>query len=181
LTLEVSVLSQGTDWTITIDNRLGTKLTTLMLAVEKRLYNLGDVAARQTRTVTVRKSGGESLDSFVQNYGGHFMQMVNQRQAAFGYNEQWRISDVVRSAAAASFVSRTQPYSSRAGQQQPYYGGYNFAMTPPGFDLYDLVRRGDAVLLAWAPGYGVARPINQFSARRGQRDSLLRVSVPMQP
>jgi len=81
---------------------------------------------------------------------------------------------------AASFVSRTQPYSPRSGQQ-PYYGGYNYAMTPPGFDLSDLVRRGDAVLLAWAPGYGVAKPINQFSARRGQRDSLLRVSVAVQP
>jgi len=34
-----------------------------------------------------------------------------------------------------------------------------------GVDLSDLVRRGDAVLLAWAPGYGVAKPINQF--RRG--------------
>jgi len=178
LPLQVSVASRGVDWVITVDNRLDTKLTSVMVAVEKRLYNLGDVPARQGRTVTVRKGSGESLDSFVQTQGGHFMQVVNQRQAAFGYNEQWRISDTVRSAVAASFVSRTQPASPRQGQ--PYYGGYNYAMTPPGFDLYELVRRGDAVVLAWAPGYGVTKPINQFSARRGQRDSLLRVSVPVQ-
>jgi len=179
LPLQVSVASRGPDWVITVDNRLDTKLTSMMVAIEKRLHNLGDVPARQSRTITLRAGSGELLDSFVQNYGGHFMQVVNQRQAAFGYNEQWRISDIIRSAVAASFVSRTQPYSPRPGQQ-PYYGGYNYAMTPPAFDLYELVRRGDAVLLAWAPEYGVTKPINQFSARRGRRDSLLRVSVPVQ-
>jgi len=71
LPLQLSVASQGSDWAITVDNRLDTKLTSVMVALDKRLYNFGDVAARQSRSITVRKGGGESLDSFVQNNGGH--------------------------------------------------------------------------------------------------------------
>jgi membrane protein required for beta-lactamase induction len=44
----------------------------------------------------------------------------------------------------------------------------------------ELVGRGDAVLFAWAPGSTLTKPLNQFSARRGERDSLFRLAVPVQ-
>jgi len=175
--LQMSVTSKGLDWGVTVENHLDTKLDHVMVAINGRLYTLGEFTPGQTRTVTLRKQTGESLTSFVQNYGGHFMQVVNQRQAAFGNNEQSTISDVPRSAVAASFISQIEGNTQR---HQQYYG-YNFAITPPMFDLSELVARGDAVLVAWAPGFAATKGINQFSARRGRRDSLLRLAVPLQP
>ena len=81
--------------------------------------------------------------NFVQSHGGRFNQLVSQRQTAFGYREQMEIQDVPRSIVAASFVSQLQ--SHRQQDQNNYYG-YNYAMTPPRFELSPLVRRGDAVL-----------------------------------
>lgn len=178
LPLRMSVLSKGLEWEVMVENRLETKLNNLMLVLEGRLFHLADLAPAGSRTFTLPKQSGETLVSFVQGNGGQFMQIANQRQSAFGYSEQVRISDVPRSAAAASFISRIQ---SDPVNRQPGYYGYNFAVTPPGFDLSPLVSRGDAVLLAWAPGFTLAKPINQFSARRGQRDSFLRLSAPVQP
>jgi hypothetical protein len=178
LPLRMSVGSKGFEWEVVVENLLETKLSNLMLVVDERLFHLADLAPSQSRTFTVSKQGGETLAGFVQSNGGQFMQIVNQRQAAFGYSEQLRISDVPRSAAAASFISQIQ---SDPQNHQPNYYGYNFAVTPPGFDLSPLVRRGDAVLLAWAPGFTLVKPMNQFPARRGQRDSFLRLSAPVQP
>ena len=67
---------------------------------------------------------------------------------------------------AASFITRNNTANN-----------YNNFSVPPGFDLSPLVQRGDAVLLAWAPGYSFTKPLNQFAARRGTRDTLVRVAV----
>jgi hypothetical protein len=39
------------------------------------------------------------------------------------------------------------------------------------------MKRGDAIFLAWVPKYSPTKPLNQFSARRGSKDTLLRVVV----
>jgi hypothetical protein len=176
--LQMSVVSKGQDWVVTVENHLDAKLEPVMVAIKGRLFVLGAFGPGQNRTITVRKQGGEALSGFVQTHGGHFMQVVNTRQAAFGYNEQFSISDVPRSAMAASFISEIEGNPQR---HQPQYYGNNFAIVPPNFDLSDLVTRGDAVLVAWAPGYATTKGINQFAAHRGRRDSLLRLASPVQP
>jgi hypothetical protein len=150
-----------------------------MIAIAGRFYTMGEIGAGEKRTISLRKYSGESLDGFVQNYGGRFSAVVGQRHQAFGSEESSRITDAPRSAMAASFVSRLQQNRSNQNQNQYYYG-YNYAVTPPGFDLSEVVNRGDAVLLAWAPGFAMVKPLNQFPARRSQRDSLLRISAPVQ-
>jgi hypothetical protein len=52
----------------------------------------------------------------------------------------------------------------------------NFANTSS-FDLSPVIQRGDAVLLAWLPGQGVAPSLNQFVPRYTRKDALLRVLV----
>jgi hypothetical protein len=175
LPLQLSVASKGADWIVSVDNRSDTRLANVMLAVEDRIFTLGDIAAKTRKPFTLRKVGGELLMSFVQNFGGHFNQVVAQRHTAFGgYKQEWELSDVPRSTIAASFISQIQSHT----QQNNYYG-YNYAMSPPGFELSPLLKRGDAVLLAWAPDYIMTKPLNQFVARRTHRDSLLRVAAPV--
>jgi hypothetical protein len=98
-----------------------------------------------------------------------FASAVNQRQQAFGGNEQ--IQNIALGTMAASFVSRLQPPNP--------YGQAGAFLTPPGLDLSPLVERGDAVLLAWAPDYALVKPLNKFSPRRSHRDTLLRVAAPV--
>jgi hypothetical protein len=100
----------------------------------------------------------------VQNYSGNFINAVDERRRAFGDNSRGQIRDVPRASMAASFVTLNNTVNN-----------YNNFSVPPGFDLLPLVQRGDAVLLAWAPGYSFTKPLNQFTARRGTRDTLIRV------
>lgn len=174
--LQISVVSKGSDWEVTVDNRLDTRLENLMIAIEGRIIPLGPLIANEKKIFTSRKTAGDSLAGFVQSYGGQFMQTVGQRQSAFGNNDHWRITDAPKSAVAASFISRIR--ANRHNQQGAYY---NYAITPPGFDLSELVDRGDAVLLAWAKGFTLTKAMNQFPAHRGERQSLLRISTPIQP
>jgi hypothetical protein len=173
--IQFSVSSKGTSWTMSVDNRSDARLGNVMVAIEDRIFTLGDVPPKSVRPFTMRKESGELLLGFVQNHAGSFNQLVSQRQAAFGYRQEQELTDVPRSTVAASFLSQLQMQP----QQNNQYG-YNNAITPPGFDLSPLVRRGDAVLLAWASDFAMTKPLNQFSARRSHRDSLLRVAAPVQ-
>src|SRR5262249_10978384 len=133
------------------------------------VLDLGELPAKQTRTIT-RPASGQTLRSFVQNYAGHFQQAVNQRRQAFGGNAL-QIYDIPNSTMAASFLSQIRDVHA----QQPY-NNPNF-ITPQGMDLSPLLDRGQAVLLAWAADYSLVKPLNRFSARRGHRDTLLRVAA----
>jgi hypothetical protein len=52
-------------------------------------------------------------------------------------------------------------------------------VTPPGLDLAPLLARGNAVLLAWESDFAPVKPMNQFTSRRGRKDTLWRMSVPV--
>jgi hypothetical protein len=175
LPIQFSVASQGTTWSVSVDNRSDASLNNVMVAVEDRIFTLGDVPAKSRRPFSVPKGSGDLLTAFVQTHGGRFNQLVSQRQAAFGYREESELTDVPRSTMAASFISQLQSH-----RQQNNQYGYNNAIAPPGFDLSPLVKRGDAVLLAWAPDFAMTKPLNQFSVRRSHRDSLFRIAAPVQ-
>jgi hypothetical protein len=131
------------------------------------VQELGDLPAQKTTKFT-RPIGGQALRSFVQSYGSHFSKAVSDRRQAFGGNTV-QISDIPHSTMAASFISQMEP------QNQPPNNA-NF-IAPQGMDLSPLLERGQAVLLAWAPDYAPAKPLNRFSARRTHRDTLLRVAT----
>lgn len=151
---------------VTIDNRLDVKLTSIRLAENNRVLELGDVPAQSTKTFPRQNLVGTSLAAFVQNYSGNFINAADERRRAFGDNRRGQISDLPKASMAASFITLNNTANN-----------YNNFSVPPGFDLSPLVQRGDAVLLAWAPGYSFIKPLNQFGARRGARDTLVRVAV----
>jgi hypothetical protein len=151
---------------VSVENRLEVKLTQARVVVKDQVIELGEVGARETKTFSRSGVKTTPLRSYVQSHAGNFASAVNSRQQAFGHNDRWQINDVPSAAMAASFVTMLNTPND-----------YNNFNVQPGFDLSSLVARGDAVLLAWAPKYSFTKPLNQFSARRGSRDTLIRVSV----
>jgi hypothetical protein len=169
--LKVSVTPDGAQWQVQVENRLETTLTKAKLVIENSILDLGEVPRHETKTFQVARSSGTPLQSFVVQYAGNFEQAVNQRQSAFGNERAAQIQDVPNGTMAISFISQFH--------QTTQHGYYQRFITPPGLDLAPLVERGDAVLLAWAENYAPAKGLNRFSPRRSDRDTLLRVAVPI--
>ena len=152
-------------WDVHLENKTNQKLTNVQLAIEDKLFNLGALGAEETRTLSVSRHTGSPLKSFVANYGGNFQNAVSSRQHALGSTTSGQIADKPNSAVAVSFISQL----SRAQM-------FNF-IAPPGLDVSPLLDHGGAVLLAWAGGYAPIKPIEQFSPRRSQRDTLWRLAL----
>jgi hypothetical protein len=165
--LNLTVTADANHLQVTIENRLDRQLTGAKLAFDGKIFDLGAVPAKQTKTFSLDRAAGTSLKNFVDGYASLFQVAVQQRQRAFGSGDSGQISDIAQGSMAASFVSLM------ANDQ---YRSFNY---PAGLDLAPLIERGEAVLLAWAPDYAPVPPINKFSPRRTHRDTLLRVAVPM--
>jgi hypothetical protein len=164
--VKMAVNESGAGYEVTVDNQLDKKLTRCKIVVNGSVLEVGEVAPRQTRKISLARSG-ESLSTFVQRFGGNFASAVSQRQQAFGQNTP-QIFDIPQSTMAASFVGQLRP-----GQNY----GYNQFVAPAGLDLTDLVEGGYAVLLAWVDDYSPVKPINKFDPRRAHKDTLLRVAT----
>jgi len=48
---------------------------------------------------------------------------------------------------------------------------------PTGFELSPVIQRGEAVVLAFVSDFAPVKPLNQFTARRSHRNTLLRIAV----
>ena len=166
--LEFAIIREPNQWSVQINNSLDTKLTHLRLVLRGRVIELGEIGARTTKAFAIQTNGTFALASFFGSQAHLFQQSVAARQRAFGDNQASQITDVPRAAMAMSFIS-----SSNEPQ------GHNQFTSTADFDLTELTERGHAVLLAWAAGFALEKPMNQFSPRRSQRDTLLRVAAPV--
>jgi len=138
------------------------------LVVDDVILPIGEIAAKQTKKLTVTRDSGSRLTDFVTRQGQSFMNVVNRRQRAFGESTSGQISDLPNASMAASFITQVT-----GGQN---YGHMGFVVTP-GLDLSRVVGQGNAVLLAWMPDHSPVKPMNQFKANRGFRHTLWRVPV----
>lgn len=156
---------------VKIDNHLDTRLAGARLILNDPVLrdvvlDLGEIGPLEAKTVSRKDARANSLVPFVQSYGGNFQSAVNARQQAFGDNRVGKITDLPNATMAASFITLLNSQNN-----------YENFSPPPGFDLTSLVKRGDAIFLAWVPKYSPTKPLNQFTARRGSKDTLLRVVV----
>jgi len=167
--LSFSVVPQGGQWQVTVDNRTGQKLAQVHIVIEDRIMTLGEIAPRATKTFTVARDQGIPLRTFVAQQGASFHGAVRARQRTFAGEESGRIDDLPNASMAASFLS--------------YLGGQQDSMSrfmaPPGLDLSSVVAHGNAVLLAWTPDYSPVKTLRHFSPRRSQANTLWRVAVPV--
>jgi hypothetical protein len=157
---------QVTEREVKVDNDLDVKLTSVRLAIDGQLLDLGEVAAGESKTFARGAAPSQSLESFVENHSRRFEHAAQARQQAFGDDASARIKDWANASMALSFIST----ASTSGNATRF-------SSSPGFDLAALVRRGDAVLLAWAADYSPTKPLNRFPAKQGKKSTLLRVAV----
>jgi hypothetical protein len=170
LPLSVSVVPEGQQWQVQVDNRTEGNLTNMHMVIEDRIVKLGELPARSTKTFTVSRQQGMALGTFVDQYGAGFPAAVRARQRTFGGGETGRVDDLANGSIAASFLSRLNI------RQEPM----SRFIAPPGLDLSSVLAHGDAVLLAWAGDYSPVKTLRQFSPHRSHRNTLWRVAVPVQ-
>lgn len=170
LPVSVKVVRHGDGLEVTLGNHLDRPLNHLRLAVDGKLVDLETVGAGETKQFSQRLSEAKPLAEFVGQQSAQFQNVVNQRRSAFGHYASGWVNDVPNAAEAASFLSLIH------GQ-----GANQNFITPPGVDLTTLIERGQAVLLAWTADYAPLKPLCQFSPRRTHRDTLWRVSCPVEP
>jgi hypothetical protein len=162
--IKLEVTSDNSGYSVTVQNLLDQPLTNLHLAIGNRIMELNEVPAAQKKTFKLAKEQGRTLSEYVRQYGQGFQTAANQRQHAFGASGSGRIDDLANSSTAVSFISHLSD---------------DRFVTPPGLDLSPLLTQGNAVLLAWEPGYSPIKPINQFSTRRSHKDTMWRISAPI--
>jgi len=165
-----TMAAQGNSLVVTLQNRVGRPLKELRLVARDRVYELGDLPANKTTTLTIGPERGRALRDFVAQYSGQFLQSANQRQHAFGDNTSRWLDLNAAHLAAVTFASLS-PFSG------PNQRGFVY---PEGMELTPSEERGDAVLLAWdagsAPG---GNSMRRFKAVRSQKNTLYRLVVPI--
>jgi hypothetical protein len=174
--LRARVVEQDNHLRVTVENHLTQPLTRAHLVVGDRIYDLGALAPGKTNAFALERTQGMLLRDFVQQEGGQFQVAVQQRQNAFGSARLSRTWDIPLCAMAASFISQLGAPVGQPGMWGRFYSRFT---APAGVDLSPVVRRGDAVLLAWDAGRSLVHPINRFTPRRLHRDTLLRLAVPV--
>ena len=164
LPIVVSVVSSDL---IKVENHLDVPLKSVRLIVKDQMLEFGEVPAKGELLFSRKDTHKTELSQFVNQHANNFNYAIESRQRAFGGNERGRIDNIPDAVAASCFISLLNTANN----------AYNNFATPPGYDLLPLTQRGDAVLLAWAPGYSPIKSMNKFSPRRTQKDTLLRVAV----
>jgi hypothetical protein len=171
LPFSFTVAADGGNWVVTVKNQRDKALANGHIVIGDRIYELGELPAEQSKAFKIGKEQGQALGDFVRTYASRFQQASQQRMQAFGAMGGGRLADLPNTSMAVSFVSHFNQ-----GQ-----GGNADFVAPPGLDLSQVADRGSAILLAWEPDYAPTKSINQFSTRRGSKNTLWRMSVPINP
>jgi hypothetical protein len=150
---------------IRVVNRLGRSLTAARVIIGGNIFELGEIPAGATQTYRRAEIPGSNLDAFVRNKVSTFAAAATARQQVFSGNERGRIDDWTNGVMAASFLGRSGSHANN----------YETFSSSRGFDLSPCLGAGQAVLVAWAPGFSLINPLNRFAARRGHRDTVFRI------
>ncbi|MCX6923913.1 MAG: hypothetical protein NT154_12005, partial [Verrucomicrobia bacterium] len=131
--LSVTVVPQGEQWQVKVDNRTECKLANAHIVIEDHIVKLGELAPRSVKTFTVFRNQGTPLKVFVTQQGAAFHGAVQSRQRTFGGNESGRIDDLPNGTMAASFLSQLN------GPQD----SMSRFIAPPGLDLSSVAGQGN--------------------------------------
>jgi hypothetical protein len=176
LPLGMTVSRSGDGWDVTVNNGLDRPMPGLRVVLNEHIYTLGDVAAGQTKTFTVKVGQGLTITEMVGPDANNFRQAVQNLNNSFGNNVNL-IPNVPEAADAACFLS----YINDLGGQGMYNNNNNTFTAPSNLDLSRFARdrAGQyAILLAWDAGHSPTA-LNQFTPKRSHRDTLFRLVVPV--
>ena len=168
LPLIASVKTTADGWQLTVENQSGKAISAARLAVGENIFEVGEIAAGQTKTVELNgdRANTHLLQSFISGFSGQYQAAVQERQYAFGRRGSGRIDDMATASMVASFL----------GEGNEVRGGRNFVASQ-GLDISDVVARGKAVLLAWSPDAAPVPALNQFKTKRTAANTLWRLPI----
>ena len=168
--LRVKLVPNNQGWTVTIDNPQLQPLATVRMAIGGTLYDLGEVPAGQSVTNQINRGSGRQVLEFVQNNSRNFQNASAQRRHTFGNTAFAQLDNLCDCTMAISLLGVNYPENAM---------NQNSFVMPPGMDLSPDLDQGEALLLAWEPGVAPTKPVNQFPTRRSHKDTLWRVTVPL--
>jgi hypothetical protein len=157
---------------IHVENHLDRPLQEMRLAFQGRIHELGDLGARGKVELSLAELPARSLREFVFQNTSALVSSAQQRQFAFGANNQHWPEPSATVAAALSFTTHS---SVGSGPRPPQLAA------PADLDCSSLVDRGDAVLLVWVPDYAPVPTIRQFETTRGRQNTLFRLCLALDP
>jgi hypothetical protein len=168
--LELSLSAMPGGVVCQVRNQGDRDLSPLRLVIRDRVFELGELAAGDTKTHRLVLQQGKLLSQALNEMGATgYQSVVTQRGRAFGGATSGRIDNLPNGCFVASFLGAME------GQSQ-----HTSFTASPGTELTGALR-DHAVLLAWAEGQGVAPRMNRFKASRGQVNTLWRVAFPLTP
>jgi hypothetical protein len=170
LPVTAQVLLKDGKYQVVVVNQLPRKLNDVRVAMQGKVYNLGEFSANQTKSLTLDETAeGVPLRQWVEQARGQFASAVQFRRQALGDERRGRLEKNADNAIAASLVSRLEEFV----PNQQYF------VAPRGLDVSPVLERGDALLFAWAADHSLSSPIQRFTPRRIHRDTLMRLAVPI--
>ncbi len=158
-------------WTLTVSNVQTQPLSRVRLVIGGTVYDMGDVPAGQSKTSRFTRGQGMPLGPFINNRATFFQAASQSRQRSFGNTASGQIQDMPDSSMAISLLG---------GEGNLGGGNENFIM-PPGLDISPVLDRGQAVLLAWQSDFAPVKGVNQFPTKRSHKDTLWRLTLPLNP
>lgn len=153
---------------LVIGNRRQVAMTNIMVVRGTRLYRVKPIEGGAEGRVELGGQG-ESYMDFARNWSPTFTQVAGRRNEVFGggnaveHIDQWAEASI-----AASFTQHTAGGDTSSRQ----------FIWAPTFDLTPLVERGDVVILAYLPGESLVPALNQFTAIRQAKGTLVRLVLP---
>jgi hypothetical protein len=151
-----------------IRNQLPLPIGELWVVHADRAYELGALEVGATREVIPGESGSP-LRSFMRAHARSFAFASHARNRAFGADGREWAEAGGGFLTAISFIGELEEMPGSSERQ------YLF---PAGLDLSPVAGRGDAVILAWVPGYGPVPSLRQFKAVRKQENTFFRMAIP---
>jgi hypothetical protein len=168
--LEVRASGHPDGLHLSVTNASTLRFEDLKVAHGGRLHNLGGLEPGTGFERTLPDSAGTPLDDLISSLI-MAMDATQQRRNAFGSETSGQFA---RNLQGIVLASLSQRYTELVQNQR----GENFSV-PASFDVDSLLRRGEVVLFAWAPGQSIGPNLTRFSTVKSQRDTALRVALPV--
>lgn len=168
--LSATLRHQSNGLHLTLTNRSTLRFEEVRLAYGTELHDLGRIAPGTGFERLLTPESGASIEDQLTGVVTA-LEAAQQRRNAFGSETSGQLARNLHGVVLASLSQRfAEPVHSQRGE----------AFTvPASFDLDPQLRRGDALLFAWAPGQTIAPNLARFSPVRMQRDTALRMTVPV--
>lgn len=157
---------------VTVANHTVKPIAVARLVINGSIYDLGEIAASNTKTLTLASAAAIPLNNFVNESIHHYADIAQQRQYAFGRRSSGQIDDLPRASMVLSLL----------GEMGAAHNGMRIVASS-GLDVSKSLATDRAVLLAWSTDAAPVPVLNQFRTKRNTVNTLWRlpVAIPEQP